>query len=91
MASSIKDGGLALKIVEGTENEGSPYGFAVFTEDSQELIDMFNAGLANIKENGKYAEIIAKYLGEDAVPAEETETEEASETEEAETEEAEEE
>mgnify|MGYP002868423688 CR=1 FL=1 len=63
MAASIKDGGLDLKIVEGSENEGSPYGFAVFSADKQELIDLFNAGLANIKANGKYDEILAKYLG----------------------------
>ena len=75
MASSIKDGGLALKIVEGTENEGAPYGFAIFSDDSQELLDMFNAGLANIRENGTYDEIIAKYLGSDA----EAETEEVAE------------
>ena len=67
MAASIKDGGLALKIVEGSENEGAPYGFAIFNEESQELLDMFNAGLKEIKENGTYDEIIAKYLGEDAV------------------------
>lgn len=63
MASSIKDGGLGLKLVEGTENEGNPYGFAIFNAGNQELVDMFNAGLANIKANGKYDEIIAKYLG----------------------------
>ncbi len=63
MASSIKDGGLDLKIVEGTENEGNPYGLAIFDPEKQELVDMFNAGLANIKANGKYDEIIAKYLG----------------------------
>lgn len=63
MAASIKDGGLGLRIVEGTENEGADYGFAVFNSDEQELLDMFNAGLANIKANGKYDEIIAKYLG----------------------------
>ena len=74
MAASIKDGGLGLKIVEGSENEGAPYGFAVFASESedssseptvksQELLDMFNAGLKNIQENGKYDEIIAKYLG----------------------------
>lgn len=78
MASSIKDGDLDLKIVEGTENEGSPYGFAIFTEDSQELLDMFNAGLKNIKENGKYDEIIAAYLG-DAAAESTDETEEAEE------------
>lgn len=64
MMASIKEGDLNLQIVEGTENEGSPYGFAVFSKDEQELIDMFNKGLANIKENGKYDEIINKYLGE---------------------------
>ncbi len=63
MAASIKEGDLALKILEDTANEGAPYGFAIFNPDNQELIDMFNAGLANIKENGKYDEIIAKYLG----------------------------
>lgn len=64
MAASIKEGSLDLKIVEGTENEGSPYGFAIFNEDNQELIDMFNEGLANIKANGVYDSIIANYLGE---------------------------
>ena len=63
MAASIKDGGLGLKIVEGSENDGADYGFAIFNSDKQELMDMFNAGLANIKANGKYDEIIAKYLG----------------------------
>ncbi|MFR4009197.1 MAG: ABC transporter substrate-binding protein, partial [Christensenellales bacterium] len=30
MSASIKEGGLDLKVVEGTENEGSPYGVAIF-------------------------------------------------------------
>ena len=63
MAASIKDGDLALKIVEGSENEGGDYGFAIFNSENQELVDMFNKGLANIKANGKYDEILAKYLG----------------------------
>ena len=63
MAASIKDGGLGLKIVEGSENDGADYGFAIFNSNEQELLDMFNAGLADIKANGKYDEIIAKYLG----------------------------
>ncbi|MBQ6858650.1 MAG: transporter substrate-binding domain-containing protein [Clostridia bacterium] len=62
MAATIKENGLPLKIVEGSENEGAPYGFAVFSADNQNLIDLFNDGLANIKANGKYDEIIAKYL-----------------------------
>ncbi len=64
MAANIKEGGLDLKIPEGMESEGAPYGFAIMDEKNQELLDMFNTGLANIKENGKYDEIIAKYLGE---------------------------
>ena len=63
MKASIADGDLTMKVVDGTENEGSPYGLAIFNEENQEFIDMFNAGLKNIKENGTYDEIIAKYLG----------------------------
>lgn len=61
--TSIKEGGLALKVVDGSANEGSEYGLAVFSADKQELLDMFNKGLENIKANGKYDEIINKYLG----------------------------
>ena len=61
MQASIKDGGLALKVLDGTANAGGDYGFAIFNADNQKLIDMFNAGLANIKANGKYDEILAKY------------------------------
>lgn len=64
MADSIKVGNLALQIPEGMESDGAPYGFAIMNEANQELLDMFNAGLANIRENGTYDEIIAKYLGE---------------------------
>lgn len=60
---NIKTGELDMKFVEGTENEPAQYGFAIFDADKQELIDLFNAGLKNIRENGKYDEIIAKYLG----------------------------
>ncbi len=63
MSASIKEGSLALKIVEGSENEGAPYGFAIFNSANQQLIDMFNKGLANIKANGTYDQIIKKYLG----------------------------
>ena len=63
MKASIKDGNLALKVLEDTASAPAPYGFAIFSEDSQELLDMFNKGLADIKANGKYDEILAKYLG----------------------------
>ncbi len=69
MAASIQDGALPLKVLEDTANEGAPYGFAVFNEEGQELIDLFNAGLANIVANGTYEEIVAKYLGEETAAA----------------------
>lgn len=60
---NIKTGELDMKYVDGTENEPAQYGFAIFDAANQELVDKFNAGLANIKANGTYDEIIAKYLG----------------------------
>ncbi len=63
MQASIKDGGLALKVLDSTANDGGDYGFAIFNSANQELLDMFNAGLANIKANGTYDKILAKYLG----------------------------
>ncbi|MGN0159610.1 MAG: transporter substrate-binding domain-containing protein [Brotaphodocola sp.] len=62
MGDSIKTGNLPLQIPAGMESEGAPYGFAIMNADNQELLDMFNAGLADIKANGTYDEIIAKYL-----------------------------
>ena len=65
MASTIHDQNdtYQLRIVEGSENDGAGYGMAIFDESNKELIDMFNAGLKNIKASGKYDEILAKYLG----------------------------
>ncbi|MFI3177728.1 MAG: transporter substrate-binding domain-containing protein [Eubacteriales bacterium] len=63
MAATIVQNGLALEIPEGFDNEGADYGFAVMSEEAQELLDMFNAGLTNIKANGIYDQIIAQYLG----------------------------
>ena len=60
---NIKIGELDMKFVEGTENEPAQYGFAIFDPAKQELIDLFNAGLKNIRESGEYDEIIATYLG----------------------------
>ena len=60
---NIKTGELDMKFVEGTENDPAQYGMAIFNADNQELLDLFNAGLKNIKASGKYDEIIAEYLG----------------------------
>jgi len=59
----IANGGVFLQLVEGTANEGTGFGFVVFSPDKQELLDKFNAGLANVKASGEYDEILAKYLG----------------------------
>ena len=60
----IANKGLGLKVVDSMESDPAPYGFAIMNEANQELLDMFNAGLADIKANGTYDEILAKYLGE---------------------------
>lgn len=53
--------GVELKIVTDMEKGGS-YGFAVAKEKNAELLEMFNKGLANLKENGKYEEILDTYI-----------------------------
>ena len=64
MADYIKSNNIPLQLVPGTENEGADYGLAIFDPAKQELVDKFNAGLKNIRENGKYDEILAKYLSD---------------------------
>ena len=64
MADNIKTGGLDLTIVESTASKVAPYGFAIMNKDNQELLDMFNKRLQEIKDNGTYDEILNKYLGE---------------------------
>ncbi|MDP4132958.1 MAG: transporter substrate-binding domain-containing protein [Bacillota bacterium] len=51
---------LGLKTV-GEVIEPGLYGFAVKKGQNADLIKMFNTGLASIKANGKYDEILAKY------------------------------
>lgn len=54
--------GVPLQVVEGSANEGAQYGFTVFSETHQDLVDKFNAGLVNVIENGTYDALIAKYF-----------------------------
>lgn len=49
------------------KEKGANYGFAVNKGQNAELLQKFNAGLADLKESGRYDEIIANYLGEEAV------------------------
>jgi polar amino acid transport system substrate-binding protein len=52
---------VGLKIVTEMER-GSSYGFAVKKGDNSELIEMWNAGYANIVANGTYQDILDKYI-----------------------------
>ena len=57
---AIKQENLDLVTIGDVINPGY-YGFAVRKGENTELLEKFNAGLANIKANGKYDEILAKY------------------------------
>lgn len=56
----IQNQSLDLKMV-GEQQNVTSYGFAVKKGQNPELIEMFDAGLANIIENGTYDEILANY------------------------------
>jgi len=60
--------GNGLKTVTPKE-KGASYGFAVNKGQNAELLAKFNAGLKNLKESGRYQEVLDTYLGEDAVAA----------------------
>jgi polar amino acid transport system substrate-binding protein len=53
--------GNGLKMVTAMER-GSSYGFAVLKGKNQDLLGMFDAGLANIRQNGTYQKILDKYI-----------------------------
>lgn len=58
---AIKTGEVDLEIISDGPANVKGYGFAVQKGQNAELLEKFNAGLANIKANGKYDEILAKY------------------------------
>lgn len=60
MAYNIQQGA-GLQIPEEMTAAGSQYGFAVAKGQNAELLEMFDAGLANIIENGKFQEIVDTY------------------------------
>lgn len=55
--------GMNLEVIHQSE-EGNQYGFATLKGEQSELVEMFNAGLQNLKDSGRYDEIISTYLGE---------------------------
>ncbi len=65
MSYAISTGSVDLKIINTVDSDSefaTPYGFAVKKGENAELIEKFNTGLANIKANGKYDEIVSKYV-----------------------------
>lgn len=59
-------GRIDLKFI-GEQEAIAENGFAVNKDQNAELLQMFNDGLANIQASGEYEEIIAGYLGEEAL------------------------
>ncbi len=51
-----------LQVAIETVGDGVPYAFAVKKGANQDLLAKFNEGLAKIKENGTYDEILSKYI-----------------------------
>lgn len=72
VAYEITNNSSKLKILTETQNTGLEYGFVVSKPELQNLIDLFNAGLENIKKNGTYDKIMAKYFGEQETEPETT-------------------
>ena len=64
-AASEGSEGVDFKLIAdcGTDSEfATPYGFAVNKGDNGELLAMFDAGLANIKDDGTYQKIVDTYV-----------------------------
>lgn len=53
--------GTAFKMPLEMEH-GNSYGFAVLKDQNTELLEMFDAGLKNMKDSGKYDEILNTYI-----------------------------
>ena len=69
LAYGIEQGN-GLKVVTPKE-QGSSYGFAVLKGSNPELLAAFNAGLAEMRADGSYHELLVRYLGVNA-PADDT-------------------
>ncbi|MBQ9059023.1 MAG: transporter substrate-binding domain-containing protein [Atopobiaceae bacterium] len=65
MSYAISTGNVDLKLIAEADSSSefaTPYGFAVNKGNNAELLQMFNDGLKNIKDNGTYDEIVNKYV-----------------------------
>ena len=63
IAYAIAQKDLGLKITGDRLNDDK-YGIAVLKGKNQDVLEKINKGLAELKENGKYDEILKTYLGE---------------------------
>ncbi|WP_257348652.1 transporter substrate-binding domain-containing protein [Pseudalkalibacillus decolorationis] len=63
IAYAIKQKDLGLEIV-GDRLNGDQYGIAVLKGENKDVLEKINKGLAELKESGKYDEILKTYLGE---------------------------
>ena len=61
IAYSIKTGEVKLEMVNDKPFNVKGYGFAVKKGQNSELLEKFDAGLANIKKSGELKKILAKY------------------------------
>lgn len=71
MLYATSTGRIDLKFI-GEQQAVVENGFAVNKGENRELLQMFNEGLANIRASGEYDEIIARYLGEEALAEQNT-------------------
>ena len=60
MAFNIKNG-VNMEIMDDVRVYPTPNAFAVLKGENQDLLDMFNAGLKEIIEDGTFDEIVAKH------------------------------
>ncbi|GCF94471.1 amino acid ABC transporter permease [Enterococcus florum] len=69
--------GQALKTPIERES-GGEYGFAVKKGQNQELVEMFNEGLRELKRTGEYDQIVNTYIGEDGAASQENQVDEST-------------
>lgn len=62
MAYGVKQGNGLTIIGEDQDDFSTPYGFAVLKGQNAELLEGFNTGLKELRDNGQYDEIVNKYL-----------------------------
>lgn len=58
---NIKFGDVQLRKVDSVRTNPTPYGFAVLKGENKDLLDKFNAGLKQLKDDGTFDAIVEKY------------------------------